>query len=152
MSTELKILEFTPENYKMGTLVKFCAEECSNQEAFKIGKQMASLMTEAKGLGLAANQVGYLLPLIVLLIKGKCVVLFKPKIEKIGKEIFILEEGCLSLPGIKRKISRPTSVVFSAIINKSGKRKQFELWDLEARAFFHEWDHTQGMTILDKRK
>lgn len=148
----LKIIEYTKDNYQTGTLVQFCKEECDNSKAFKIGREMAVLMTKAKGAGLAANQVGILIPLIVVTIKGKPVILYRPKIEKIGREVAIMEEGCLSLPGIKVKIERPTFVCFSAIANKSGKRKQFKLYDLEARIFFHEYEHIHGKTILCDRK
>lgn len=150
--TELKILEYTPENYKMGTLARFCGEECPNNEAFKIGKAMIKLMVEAKGLGLAANQIGLFFPLIVITLKDKPVILYKPKIISFGKEEDIAEEGCLSLPEVFRNIKRPTSVKFSAIINKAGKRKEFTLYGLEARVFQHEAEHLQSITILDKRK
>lgn len=148
-TTQLNILEFTPENYKGGVLARFCGEDCSNAEAFKIGKAMAKLMVEKKGVGLAANQIGLLYPLIVVTIKNKAVILFKPKIIKVGKETHEMEEGCLSLPGIYRQITRPTEVKFSAIVNKAGKRKEFTLTDFEARTFFHEYDHLQALTILD---
>jgi len=148
---ELRILEFDESNYKGGILARFCGEETDNKTAFKLGKQMVDLMVEAKGLGLAANQVGHLVQLMVISIKGKPVILYKPKIIKIGHETAIAEEGCLSLPGIFREISRPTEVKFSAIINKAGKRKDFVLKDLEARTFFHEFSHLSGTTILDER-
>lgn len=150
--TELKILEYTEDNYKMGTLTRFCGEECSNEEVFKIGKRMAKLMVEAKGLGLAANQVGLFFPLIVVLINGKPTVLYKPKIISFGKEEEVAEEGCLSLPEVFREIKRPTQVKFSAIINKAGKRKEFTLYGLEARAFMHEENHLHGKTILCDKK
>lgn len=150
--TELKILEYTEDNYKMGTLARFCGEECPNEEAFRIGKAMAVLMTEKKGLGLACNQIGLFFPLIVVLIKNKPVILYKPKVITIGKEEEVAKEGCLSLPEVFREIKRPTMVKFSAIVNKSGKRKEFTLRGLEARAFFHEIDHLQGITILCDKK
>ena len=152
MPTDLKILEYDQSNYKMGTLCRFCAEECDNKEAFKLGKKMITLMEEAKGIGLAANQVGHLIQLIVVMVKGKPTIFYKPTILSFGPEYDIVEEGCLSLPGIKREIKRPTLVKFSAIINKNGKRKEFTLRGLEARCLLHEVEHLQGITILDERK
>lgn len=152
MSIDLKILEYDESNYRMGTLCRFCAEECDNKEAFKLGKKMVALMEEAGGIGLAANQVGHLIQLIVVKIGNKPTILYRPTILSFGQEYDVAEEGCLSLPGIRREIKRPTSVRFSAIVSKAGKRKEFTLRGLEARCFQHEIEHLQGITILDERK
>lgn len=144
----LKILEFTPANYKDSVLTKFCGNLAENKEAFKIGKEMIAIMQEANGMGLAANQVGLLIPLIIVTLKNKPTILYRPTISFLAKTSEIATEGCLSFPGIFVDVKRPTSVKFSAIINKSGKRKEFNLEALEARCFLHEYSHITGKTIL----
>ncbi len=146
-----KILEFDEHTYKASVLTRFCSDLCDNRQAFKIGAEMVKLMLEHGGIGLAANQIGLTIPLISLLINQKPVILYRPTIVYLGKENSIGEEGCLSLPGYKVEISRPTLVKFSAIVNKLGRRKEFTLKGLEARCFLHEYFHLQGKTILCDR-
>jgi len=146
----LKILEYTKENYQLGCLPKFCGQVCDLKTAFKIGTQMLSIMIEHKGMGLAANQVGLFIPLIIVTINEKPTILYNPTISFLGKDKSIQKEGCLSLPGIWLNIERPTEVHFSAVVSKSGKRKTFKLKELEARCFLHEYSHIQGKTILDE--
>lgn len=114
-------------------------------------ERMLQLMYEACGVGLAANQVGWLERLIVKDETG----------EHAGERVFINpqiiyeegetleEEGCLSLPGVFGKVSRANKVVVVAY-NLKGERLEMQAEDLPARVWQHEIDHLNGTLIIDR--
>ena len=67
-------------------------------------------------------------------------------VDKEGESSLI--EGCLSIPGINEKVTRPSRVQVKAVDLK-GKEKTFEARDLLARVFFHEIDHLNGKLFID---
>ncbi|MFH1061289.1 MAG: peptide deformylase [Candidatus Omnitrophota bacterium] len=110
--------------------------------------QMLEFMYLKKGIGLAAVQVGILKQMITIDIGQGPIVLINPRIiKRKGKKVAI-EEGCLSLPGIMVKVSRPAQVVVQAM-DISGDKIQIEASDLLARVLQHEIDHLKGRLIID---
>ncbi len=114
--------------------------------------EMAETMYEAKGLGLAANQVGLLKRVFVLDLsqregKPELLVFINPEIIESEGEI-AEEEGCLSIPGYSAKIRRRARVLIRAL-DREGKPFEMELEGLGARAVQHELDHLNGILYVD---
>jgi peptide deformylase len=117
-------------------------------------EQMLALMYEAKGLGLAANQVALPYQMIVLNLSGDP--------EKRDQEgVFINpvildrkgsvedEEGCLSFPGLFAKVRRAKTAVVQAY-DLQGQLVETQVSDLAARVWQHEVDHLHGILFIDK--
>lgn len=129
---------------------------------------MFETMYAAKGIGLAAQQVGQALQLTVLdvravtdrpstlEIKGKPaavdsfmpLVLINPVVKPLN-DLVAGPEGCLSFPEMYGEISRPESVEVTAM-NEHGKPIEFRAGGLLARAVQHEVDHLNGILFIDR--
>lgn len=117
------------------------------QGELRLFDEMLSLMHKVQGIGLAANQVGIDAQLCVVFAGDKELKLANPKIlKKRGWDV--LEEGCLSLPGIMIKVKRAQEIVCQAL-NESNELIQFKASELLARAIQHEIDHLMGKMIID---
>jgi peptide deformylase len=117
------------------------------QEHRDIMRQMAGLMYDSSGIGLAAPQVGINQAMIVVDIGKGLYKLINPRItKKEGKQI--LEEGCLSVPGACIKVKRAKSVTVEAQ-DENGRPLVVEAEDLLACVFQHEIDHLSGKLIVD---
>ncbi len=105
-------------------------------------------MRAAKGVGLAANQIGVARRVAVAAADDQEVVLVNPVIvETDGEET--AEEGCLSIPDIFADVSRAFRVVVETT-DEQGQRKRVEGTGLFARAIQHEIDHLDGILFLDR--
>lgn len=114
----------------------------------KLIEDMIETMHKKEGIGLAAPQIGKALRVIVIDVGDGPIALANPKIlERRGEDI--LEEGCLSLPGIYLDIKRAESVVVEGL-DKDGKKIKIEASYLAGRALQHEIDHLDGILIIDK--
>lgn len=109
--------------------------------------QMSQLMYASSGIGLAAPQVGISESLIVVDIGRGLYKLVNPKIIK-REDSQILEEGCLSIPGICIKVKRARKVVVKAL-DEAGKQISIEAEGLLACVFQHEIEHLSGKLIVD---
>src|SRR5262245_43947124 len=127
---------------------------------------MFETMYAAKGIGLAAHQVGKALQLTVLdlravtdrkstlELKGKPaeldaimpLVLINPEVKQLA-DMVAGPEGCLSFPEMYGEISRPESVEVKAL-NEKGKPIEFRAGGLLARAVQHEADHLNGILFI----
>lgn len=109
---------------------------------------MIETMDVEDGVGLAAPQVGVLKRVIVIRIGETLIQLINPEITyKDGEQTDI--EGCLSVPGVSRNVTRPLNVKVTGI-NREGEMVKYEGSDLLARAFCHEVDHLNGILFIDK--
>ena len=120
-----------------------------NDELRTILDEMVELMRKAKGVGLAANQVGIAKRFFVLEIEDKVKKVINPEIVEFGEEIVEYEEGCLSIPEIYKKVNRPEMIKVK-YQNENGETVEEELHDLWARAFQHEFDHIDGILFIDR--
>lgn len=121
-------------------------------EIVKLSENMVDTMVAARGAGLAANQVGVPLRLIVidasLNTKGKKhLIVLNPVIIEADEEI-AGEEGCLSVPGFYEFVKRAGKVRARGIDIK-GKIIEFECEGQFARAMQHEVDHLNGILFVD---
>ncbi|HXB62025.1 MAG TPA: peptide deformylase [Acidobacteriaceae bacterium] len=114
---------------------------------------MFESMYADKGIGLAAPQIGILQRITVVDLSFKKtpeekLVLINPEIvEREGKQLE--EEGCLSLPEIREKVSRAAWVKVRAQ-DEHGEWHEYEGDELLARAFQHEIDHLDGVLFIDR--
>jgi peptide deformylase len=112
---------------------------------------MFESMYAAKGVGLAAPQIGFSKKIAVIDVSNgenpeEKLVLINPKIVKTeGKQEG--EEGCLSIPGFREQVRRGKRVTVHA---QNAKGEEFEMTgeDLLARAFLHETDHLYGRLYI----
>jgi peptide deformylase len=115
---------------------------------------MFETMRKANGIGLAANQVGILKRIIVVDVSEmeglediKPLALINPEI--INKEgSCVLEEGCLSVPGIHESVERPKSITIR-YKDTNFKTIELEATDTLARVILHEIDHLDGVLFID---
>lgn len=108
---------------------------------------MFETMDAAKGVGLAANQVGIARRIAVVDADDDRFAMIDPEIvEADGRDT--AEEGCLSIPEIYGDVSRPERVVVEAT-GRDGQRYRKEATGLKARAIQHEIDHLDGILFLD---
>jgi peptide deformylase len=118
-----------------------------NSEHSGILSQMARLMYESKGVGLAAPQVGLSCRMIVVDIGLGLYKLVNPRIvSRSGRQSF--EEGCLSVPGIYINVKRAKRIRVEAL-NENGDPLKIEAQDLLACVLQHEIDHLDGKLIVD---
>jgi peptide deformylase len=114
---------------------------------------MIETMYAAKGVGLAANQVGISKRLCVIDVsiadeKMPLIVLINPEIVE-RKGSIEAEEGCLSIPGYRAKVKRAEEVLARGF-DRKGKPIEIAGGDLIARALQHEIDHLEGMLFVDR--
>ena len=125
--------------------------EFDTPELNKLIEDMFESMYAAKGVGLAAPQIGIAQRIAVIDLSvaedpQQKIVLINPEI--IHKEEFQTgEEGCLSLPGFREQVTRPKSVTVRAQ-NVKGEWFEMNGEELLARAFCHEIDHLNGRLYI----
>ncbi|CAL4043289.1 Peptide deformylase [Buchnera aphidicola (Phyllaphis fagi)] len=121
-----------------------------NKKIHKIIHNMFETMYQEKGIGLAATQVNINLKIIVIDKISKyydTLVLINPKkiyeYDKISTT-----EGCLSLPGIKKEITRSKHITIQAL-NYYGKKITLQAKSLLSICIQHEMDHLIGKLLID---
>jgi peptide deformylase len=125
-----------------------------DKELQSIVRGMFDLMYEAKGIGLAANQVDLPYRLFVINLEAdpaaadQELVFLNPVLTS-RKGNAEAEEGCLSLPGLYGEVKRPETVVLNAF-NLRGEEVTMPLEGLFARAVQHEIDHLDGILFIDR--
>lgn len=129
---------------------------------------MFDTMREARGVGLAAQQVGHALQLALIDVRGikdrpstmevggkpvdpekhMPLVLINPQVTLLGEKV-TGPEGCLSFPEIFGDITRPGEVEVTAT-TEEGATVAFRAGGLLAKAVQHEFDHLQGILFIDR--
>ena len=110
-------------------------------------KSMLATMYQHKGIGLAAPQVGINQRIFVADIGDGPIAVINPQIiSKSGTGV--LEEGCLSIPGVTVKIKRPQKI-FIKYLDEQNRTIEKEHEGLMARVMLHETDHLNGKLIVD---
>ena len=113
--------------------------------------EMAVLMRDAFGCGLAANQVGRLRRILVFQSSEdeEPGALVNPVMEWASEETETMTEGCLSIPGVVVDVERPLGATFTGM-DLAGRPVRWEMEGLRARIIQHELDHLDGVLILDR--
>lgn len=123
----------------------------------KLIEDMFDTMKAAKGVGLAAPQIGKDIRLFIIDSSH----MYENPQDGI-KEVFInaiildefdepwpFEEGCLSIPGIREDVTRPESVTIR-YMDADFKEHTRTFDDMTARVIQHEYDHIEGVLFVDK--
>ncbi len=111
--------------------------------------RMMKVMDKANGIGLAANQIGIDKRFFVLDVEGRKLKVINPEILEFGDELIEFEEGCLSIPGIYRNVTRPEKIKVKYMDENNEVHEEL-LEGLISRAFQHELDHLDGVLFIDK--
>jgi len=115
----------------------------------KLAKRMIRIMHDAPGVGLAAPQVGTLQRLLVYDVEDDPKVLVNPVLDEFSDENEESDEGCLSVPGVTMPVERPVEVRVRAF-DATGEPLEFRAEGFEARVIQHEYDHLEGVLIVDR--
>lgn len=150
----------------------FLRKKCARVEEIDDGvlgilDDMAETMYEARGVGLAASQIGVDKRIVVVDISPRktgaededeevvveyegpgLLELINPEIISSEGEI-IAEEACLSIPGFTSDVKRKKKVTIE-FCNREGDLMEIEAEDLLARVFQHEIDHLNGVLFIDR--
>lgn len=113
-------------------------------------KDMAETMYAAPGIGLAATQINVHQRIIVIDItpdKSDLKVFINPQLTDLQGET-VMEEGCLSVPGVYDNVQRAERVRINAM-DENGKPFEMEADDLLAVCIQHEIDHLDGKVFVD---
>ena len=120
----------------------------------KLAKDMLITMYSAKGIGLAAPQVGVQKRILVIDLNFEDPdappnVFINPEIISSSASLDTYEEGCLSIPGVYLNVLRPSSIKLS-YRDEMGRPKKMNADGLMARCIQHEIDHLNGVLFVDK--
>ena len=112
---------------------------------------MGQVMHDVLGIGLAAPQVGVMHRVLVYRVEQDAPIaaLINPQLEWSSKDKEIMDEGCLSLPGVLVDVERPIHIRVRGF-DEHGDGLMIEASGLEARVIQHEIDHLDGVLILDR--
>jgi peptide deformylase len=117
-------------------------------EIRQLVKNMFDTMYLAKGIGLAAPQVGRTERLAVIDVHEKPFVIINPEIVEADAKSAKSEEGCLSIPDVYGDVERPSRVRVRAL-DIDGKPFEIEAIELLGRCLQHEIDHLHGKLFID---
>jgi len=125
----------------------------------KLIDDMISTMKKAKGVGIAAPQVGIGMRLFIVAPqpsirypkapKMKPVTMINPVLVKHSRKRVTDWEGCLSIPGLRARVPRYQSIEIE-FTARDGRRLRGRLSGFVARIFQHEFDHINGRVYLDR--
>lgn len=127
------------------------------KDTLRLLDDMLETMHKANGQGLAAPQIGVSQRIAVVEVpknddipgSGVVYILINPEVIKKSDDTWEHQEGCLSIPGWRGDVERPTRVVVRAL-DREGNRVKLEAEGHVARAFLHEIDHLDGVLYIDK--
>ena len=123
--------------------------ELKTEEFSTLIQDMVETMYDAKGVGLAAPQIGLSKRIFVAESADGVIALVNAHITKRSKKNIKDEEGCLSIPGKFDKAARAKKVTIDAVTT-DGKPIIFEAEGFFARIMQHEIDHLDGILYVDR--
>ncbi len=120
----------------------------------ELAQNMLITMYSAKGIGLAAPQVGVHKRILVIDInledpEAPPHVFINPEIISSSASLDTYEEGCLSIPGVYLNVIRPSSIKLS-YRDEMGRQKKMNADGLMARCIQHEIEHLNGVLFVDR--
>jgi peptide deformylase len=117
-----------------------------------VGRMVETMIVEG-GVGLAAPQVGVSRRIAVVNPDpgnpDTLIALVNPRILSCGEETDCLEEGCLSVPGIRGKVERPVTIEVE-YLDEKGEKRCVKVDGLVSRIIQHELDHLDGVLFVDR--
>ncbi len=138
---------------------KAAAIESDSKKLQRLIDDMFDTMYEASGVGLAAPQIGESIRLFVVdadvmveddedAPKFGPMVFINPEIISNGTKSIEFEEGCLSLPDLREKVSRPDQITVK-FLDRTFVEKEMTFDGWMSRVFQHELDHLDGVLFYD---
>jgi peptide deformylase len=123
-------------------------------EIRQLAREMLQTMYSKDGIGLAAPQVAIHKQLIVIDCEpdnpaNPPLILVNPVIKTTSRDICVIQEGCLSIPGVFLDVKRP-EVIEVAFKDEQGRPQQIRATELLARVIQHEMDHLNGILFVDR--
>ena len=145
------------EIYKLGSkTLRTSAKRISKVDidTRQLASEMLQSMYSAKGIGLAAPQVGISKELLVIDINfedsaAEPLILINPEITAFGSTLNSYEEGCLSIPGVYLNVIRPSTIKLK-YRDEMGRPRKMNADGLLARCIQHEVDHLKGVLFVDR--
>ncbi len=162
----LKIENKKDASFLRKRTIDFDFRKLSRREINELIAKMRKTMKQARGIGLAANQIGLDTRIFVAQIQKtdrrgnprslsaseqKFYAIFNPKIIKYSQQKTPLEEGCLSVPNVYGSVERPEKITLIGF-DKNGRKIKIKAWGLLAKVFQHEVDHLNGKLFIDRTK
>ena len=140
-----------PEDPLLHKRIKKCSY---NLDRLELSKILYENMFHYDGVGLSANQIGINERAFIMMIDletKKTITCFNPKIIKESKIEEIMQEGCLSYPGITMELSRSKNIIVKYEDEEKNIFKR-QLVEFSARVFQHEYDHMEGIDFTERTK
>jgi len=125
--------------------------ETFDDDLARLAEKMGRLMRDARGVGLAATQVGVLQRLFVFqrADDDDVTTIVNPEIAKRSRSTDVADEGCLSLQGVLVPVERAVEVTIEGQ-DLAGTPLKLELEEMDARVVQHELDHLDGVLMLER--
>jgi peptide deformylase len=136
-------------------------DELRDPSTQRLIDDMIATMRSHNGAGLAANQVGSLKRIAVIEVPATgnarypykppipLTVIVNPELEPVGDESVLINEGCLSVPGMRGEVPRHVHVRVRYLDRAGGAHEEIRR-GLTAGTFQHEVDHLDGILFLDR--
>ena len=124
-------------------------EEIHSSEIQKIIDNMLETVVDADGAGLAAPQIHESKKIVVLQLQDEFEVWINPKLTPLTDECIVSFEGCLSIPGLRGAVARPSSVHVQAL-DRNANPIDMTLEGFPAVVAQHECDHLNGILYIDR--
>ncbi|HEV8535178.1 MAG TPA: peptide deformylase [Candidatus Limnocylindria bacterium] len=121
----------------------------SRPELEALVARMFASMVVARGIGIAAPQVGVPLRVAIMDVDEAGIVAIDPKVEWTSDEVDETSEGCLSVRGLYGMLERPIAARLVAN-DMAGKRFTLVGDEFGAQCMLHETDHLNGMLYVDR--
>jgi len=147
MSKICKLIE--AENPIMKVRLSGCSPDLDRDD---VEEKLLDSMKNYNGIGLSANQIGIMERVFVMysdVKKRETITCFNPEIVTQSDTEILMDEGCLTYPGLWLKVKRPDSIEVQ-YEDKSGETQHQAMFGLECRIFLHEYDHMQGTNFTQK--
>ena len=126
-----------------------CSPDLDRDE---IERKLIDSMEHYRGIGLSANQIGIMERVFVMysnINTRETITCFNPEITTYSKTEIIMDEGCITYPGLWLKIKRPDGIEVQ-YEDKTGETQHLAMFGLECRISLHEYDHMEGMDFTQK--
>ena len=147
MSKICKLIE--AENPIMKVRLSGCSPDLDRDD---VEEKLLDSMKNYNGIGLSANQIGIMERVFVMysdVKKRETITCFNPEIVTKSDTEILMDEGCLTYPGLWLKVKRPDGIEVQ-YEDKSGEIQHQAMFGLECRIFLHEYDHMEGTNFTQK--
>ena len=147
MSKICKLIE--AKNPIMKVRLSGCSPDLDRDD---VEENLLDSLKNYNGIGLSANQIGIMERVFVMysdVKKRETITCFNPEIVTKSDTEILMDEGCLTYPGLWLKVKRPDGIEVQ-YEDKSGEIQHQAMFGLECRIFLHEYDHMEGTDFTEK--